>query len=356
MKNFITGVTHFNPDQLIGQKVGKYEINEKLGMGSMGVVFKVWDTLEEEFKCLKLLPQQIIMDKLSLKDLRHELKNTSKINHQNVIKAYGLDERDGLYFIVMEYIEGKTLADRLADTEDKKLPVPEVIDIMKKVCEGLNAAHSKGIIHRDLKPQNIIVTKKGDVKILDFSISSHLTKIMVRQSGYFPISGTLPYMAPEQISKKFGRENEQTDIWGLGATIYHLLSGEVPFDTENQIKDFNEKPFDLENVPKRIKLIVKKCLEKDREKRIKTIDQLIEYLNKINEETANEIDDLEIDSESENPVFKEPNDAILNRLEVKLTQAIKEILFQIVPPLAEKIIREEVDKIKMDVSKQLTSE
>jgi len=104
MTRFTTGDLKYNPDLLIGKKLGKYEVKERLGMGSIGTVFKVWDTLEESYKCLKVIPPHIISEKLSLKDLRRELKTAAKIKHESVVKVYGLDEKDDFYFIFFKYI------------------------------------------------------------------------------------------------------------------------------------------------------------------------------------------------------------------------------------------------------------
>jgi len=252
----------------------KYEVKKILGQGAMGVVLKVWDTLEDVFKAIKVVPPQMAHDELSFKGLKKEVNAASKVSHPNVIDVHSLEKWEGLYFIVMEYVEGKTLATLLAENETEKLPEDLVMNYMKQVCDGLKEAHKKGVIHLDLKPQNIMVTNDGEIKILDFSISYQITKSMTTLTGQNLSAGTLPYMAPEQVSKKFGRVNEQTDIWGLGATMYHLLSGEVPFETENQIKDLEEEPYELEGVSAYIEAIVSGCMEKDRTKRYKKVSEI----------------------------------------------------------------------------------
>jgi len=186
----------------------------------------------------------------------------------------GLEEFQGLYFIVMEYIDGETLADKLADSSDGKLDEDVVLEYMNQICLGLNEAHKNGVIHLDLKPQNIMVKENGEIKILDFSISHQITKSMTMLTGQNLSTGTLPYMAPEQLSKKFGRINEQADVWGLGAVMYHLISGEVPFEDRNQILDPEEEPYELEGVSDKISMIISGCLTKDRKERITSITEI----------------------------------------------------------------------------------
>jgi len=274
MTNFTTGSPkNQNVDNYIGKKLGKYEVIEKLGQGAMGVVLKVWDTLEEVFKAIKMVPPEVAYDDLSFEQLKNEVNSSSKITHTNVIRVMGLEEFQGLYFIVMEYIEGETLSKKLLDSGEK-IEEEIVLDYMKQICSGLKEAHNEGVVHLDLKPQNIMITNKNKIKILDFSISYQITKSMTMLTGKNMSTGTLPYMAPEQLSKKYGRINEQTDIWGLGATMYLLLSGDVPFETENQIKDPNENPFELEDISDKTKKIISSCLTKDRNKRFKKISDL----------------------------------------------------------------------------------
>ncbi len=291
MQNYSTGgVKGADPSILIGKKLGKYEVKDIIGRGGMGVVYKVWDTLEDSFKAIKMVPPDMMFDKLSMVSLKKEVNAAIKLSHPNILKVLGLEEQEGVYFISMEYIEGETLADKLA--EKGKLEEAEVIEIMKQVLEGLKEAHRRRVLHLDIKPQNIMITKEGEVKILDFSISYNITRTMTMLTGHNLTTGTLPYMAPEQVSKKYGRVNEQTDIWGFGAMVYHLLSGEVPFETESQIKDSDEKPYPLEGVSEKIKKIVMKCLEKDREKRYKSFEEIIDDLEgkiKVKEKEKNDI-------------------------------------------------------------------
>jgi serine/threonine-protein kinase len=266
------------PGELIGTKLGKYVIREKLGREGKGVVFKVMDTLEESTKAIKMVPPSISDSPLAFKDLKQELKIAARIIHPNVVKVLGLEEYDGHFFIVMEYIEGKNLEQILAESKERKLKETEIIDIMGQMARGMLETHNSNVIHRDIKPANIMVTPGGQVKILDFGISYQVTLSMTQLIGEHQWIGTWPYMAPEQLTTRYGRENNQVDIWGFGVTLYQLLSGELPFRDKDQIKDIDEKPYELEGVSDQIRNIVMKCLEKDREKRWKDMEEVLEAL------------------------------------------------------------------------------
>jgi len=266
------------PEELVGSTFGKYQLREKLGSGGKGIVFKVWDTLEGRAKAVKVIPPQVADSPLAFKELNKELKNASDITHPNVVKVLGMEEQDGQYFIVMEFIEGRSLEEILAENKDKKLKEKDVLKIMKQVAEGLNEAHRKKVIHRDIKPANIMLTPQGEVKILDFSISYQITTTMVQNDQLELTSGTQLYMAPEQHSTSFGRQDEQVDVWGFGITMYQLLTGELPFWNKELITNPGEKPFEPEGVSKKTRDIVMKCLEKDRKKRFKNMEEVLKAL------------------------------------------------------------------------------
>ncbi|NIM12580.1 MAG: SUMF1/EgtB/PvdO family nonheme iron enzyme, partial [Candidatus Aminicenantes bacterium] len=268
-------------EDLIGKRFGKYVIKEKLGRGGKGVVFKVMDTLEDIPKAAKLVPPQIADSPVAFKELKREVNNASRIIHPNVVKVLGLEKQEGQYFIMMEYIEGRSLEQILADSKEEKLSETEVITLMKKLAQGLHESHKNQVIHRDIKPANIMVTPGKQLKILDFGISYQVTKSMTQLVGEDDKTGTWPYMAPEQLSTDYGRENEQVDIWGLGVTMYQLLTGQLPFKHRDQIKDRNEKPYELEGVTKKIRKIVMKCLAKDRKKRFKNMEEVLEALKNV---------------------------------------------------------------------------
>ncbi len=269
------------PEDWIGVKFNKYVIKEKLGRGGKGIVFKVMDTLEDKPKAVKLIPAEIADSPIAFKELKREVNNASDIIHPNVVKVIGLENYEGQYFIVMEYIDGQSLEQILADSKEGRLKEAEVIEIMKKLARGLQEVHKKKVIHRDIKPSNLMLAADGQFKILDFGISYQITKSMTRLAGELHEAGTWPYMAPEQLSTRYGRENEQVDVWGFGVTMYQLLTGELPFSHKDQIKDKEEKPYELEGVSRPTRKIVMRCLEKDRASRFKDMAEVLEALSAV---------------------------------------------------------------------------
>ncbi|MGE5339982.1 MAG: serine/threonine-protein kinase [Candidatus Omnitrophota bacterium] len=276
----ITGVPKYIPEALTGRTLGKYKVMEIIGRGGMGVVYKVWDTLEDKAKAIKMVPPELASSHLAFEDLKREISLASGISHPNVVKVLSLEAQNGQYFIVMEYIEGDSLEKKLAEAPDRKLNEQDILRIMKKTAVGIIEAHAQRIIHRDLKPRNIMESKDGQVKILDFGVSHRMTRSLTELTGQDNI-GTWPYMAPEQLSNKFGRENEQVDVWAFGVTMYQLLSGEVPFRNRDQIVDPTEKPFPIEHISRKTHRVVMKCLEKDREKRYRNMQDVLRDLDEI---------------------------------------------------------------------------
>jgi serine/threonine protein kinase len=276
----ITGTPNYIPESLLGRTLGKYRVMEIIGRGGMGVVFKVWDTLEDRAKAIKTVPPEVALSPLAFDDLKREISLASAIVHPNVVKVLSLETQDSQYFIVMEYITGESLEKKIAQAEDRRLAEGDVIRIMKKAAEGIIEAHARNVIHRDLKPRNIMEADDGQVKILDFGISHRLSRSMTELTGR-DISGTWPYMAPEQLSNRFGREDQQVDIWAFGVTMYQLLSGEVPYRHRDQIVDLKEKPFPLDYISKKTNRILSKCLEKNREKRYRHMNEVLKDLEAV---------------------------------------------------------------------------
>jgi formylglycine-generating enzyme required for sulfatase activity/predicted Ser/Thr protein kinase len=270
-----------SPGELIGTRLGKYIILEKLGKGGKGVVLKVMDTLEEREKAVKMVPPRIADSPVAFKELKREINTAACIIHPHVVKVLGLEEVESQFFIVMEYIEGRSLEQILADSKEGKLEESQVIDIMKKLALGLLETHKKNVIHRDIKPSNVMLTPDGQVKILDFGISYQVTTSMTELVGEHHRTGTWPYMAPEQLSTRYGRENNQVDIWGFGVTMYQLLTGKFPFINKDQIKDRNEKPYELAGVSRKARYVVLKCLEKARKNRFQNMEEVLAALNAV---------------------------------------------------------------------------
>jgi serine/threonine protein kinase len=276
----IHALTDINEDETIGKK---YKVVKALDKGGMAEIYKVYDRLEREYKAIKTVPH-VVYGSEALDHLRTEINISKKISHPNVIRVYDLLEDRGRYFLVMEYIDGKNLYQLLKASTSKRLKEQEVIEYMIEVSKGLKEIHRRGVIHLDLKPRNIMITSEGETKILDFSISKMGGELVRARLQEEYARGTLPYMAPEQLSRNYGKENKQTDIWSLGATMYHLLSGEYPFGTDKEkIKHPQQKPSEqkIDHVSSMSKYFIMKCLQKNRTERYKDMGEVLKELYNI---------------------------------------------------------------------------
>jgi serine/threonine protein kinase/Tfp pilus assembly protein PilF len=273
------------PDKLTRGTIfaSRYEIIEELGEGGMGKVFRVEDKKVHEEIALKVLNPEIVADKMTIARFRNELKLARKIAHKNVCRMYDFNEEKTIHYISMEYVPGEDLKSMIRMT--KQLSVGTAVSIIKQICEGLSEAHRLGVVHRDLKPGNIMIDKDGNVRIMDFGIARSLeTKGM---TGLGVTIGTPEYMSPEQAE---GREADQrSDIYSLGVIFYEMATGSIPFKGETPLsialKHKTEQPREPKDintqVPSDISHVILKCMEKDREKRYQTAEELLSELNTI---------------------------------------------------------------------------
>jgi serine/threonine protein kinase/tetratricopeptide (TPR) repeat protein len=266
---------------MIGKTISHYKILEKIGEGGMGVVYKAQDTKLDRIVALKFLPKHLTSDPVEKERFVHEAKAASALNHPNVTTIYEIDEFEGQMFIVMEYCEGKTLKQII---EKETLSVRKVLDIGIQICEGLTVAHEKGIVHRDIKSANIMLTPRGQVKIMDFGLAKlkGATKLTKTRSTL----GTLAYMSPEQAQ---GEEvDSRSDIFSFGVVLYELLTGKLPFGGEHHAaiiySIINEDPQPVarfnNQVSAKLEDIVFKALAKDKEERYQHIDDLLADLRR----------------------------------------------------------------------------
>jgi len=246
-------------------KLGQYEILTPLGAGGMGEVYRARDLRLDRNVAIKVLPDQLANDLDRLTRFEREAKTLASLNHPNVAGIYGVEEQDGRKYLVLEYVEGQTLAERL---DRGPLPIDEALEVCTQIAAGVEAAHEAGIIHRDLKPANTKITPEGKVKVLDFGLakvsegssssSSHQAETITspayqRQSPTMPgvILGTAAYMSPEQAR---GRSiDKRTDIWSFGVVLYECLTGANPFVGEtvtDSIGAILHKDVDLTLLPK----------------------------------------------------------------------------------------------------------
>ena len=253
---------------MVGQTISHYKVTAELGRGGMGIVYKAEDTKLERTVALKFLAPHLLEDEEARKRFHREAKAAAGLNHPNICTVYEISEEDGQTFLVMEFIEGEGLDNKI---ERGPLALKEALGFARQVADGLAAAHANGVVHRDIKPGNLLVTPEGRVKILDFGLAlltegSKLTKLGTTV-------GTVAYMSPEQAQ---GMEVDyRTDIWALGCVTYEMVRGQRPFqgvyDQALVYEIVNQEPEPLTGVrtgvPMELEWIVGKCLAKDREDR-----------------------------------------------------------------------------------------
>jgi len=227
-------------------------------------------------KALKVIPEAIVNDEEAMVDLQNESRTMIALNHPNIVRVYDFHDEGRIKYIDMEYVEGKTLTKLKLEHPHKQIPEEEVKKYALKIAEGLAYAHSRNVIHKDIKPQNVMITKQGEVKLMDFGIAETVRTSMSRIQNTSS-SGTLVYMSPEQLlGKDVGKES---DIYSFGAMLYELLSGHPPFykgDINYQI--LNKEPEKLDNVPEKMNELVLKCLEKEYKDRYSSFKTIIKQM------------------------------------------------------------------------------
>ncbi len=260
-----------------GSKLSRYEVVSALGKGGMGEVWRARDSKLGREVAIKTLPEEFAKDEERLARFEREAKLLASLNHPNIATIHGLEEDNGTRFLVLELVEGDTLADRL---KRGAIPVEESLKLALQIAEAFEAAHEKGVIHRDLKPANIKVTPEGKVKVLDFGLAkafagdgpdvnlsqSPTLSMQATQQGV--ILGTAAYMSPEQAR---GQEvDKRADIWAFGVVLFEMLTGRGTFDggTVSDVlagvlakePQWNTLPL---NLHPRIRLLLERCVEKD---------------------------------------------------------------------------------------------
>ena len=276
-----------------GLKLGRYEIRAHLGTGGMGQVYLAQDTSElDRPVAIKMLPAEIATDPKWMQRFIREARTVSSLNHPNVLTIYEFGVHDSTRFMAMEYVEGVTLRDHL---KGSRLNLHEVLDIGMQVAAALNAAHEAHVIHRDIKPENIMLRRRdGLVKVLDFGLAKPVKQggnsegtsgLLHTQTGI--VMGTVSYMSPEQ-SLALKTLDYRTDIWSLGVVLYEMITGRVPFESNDllrQILDIQEKPHtplskSVDHVPEELERIIDKALAKNPDDRYQTAtDMLVDMRN-----------------------------------------------------------------------------
>jgi eukaryotic-like serine/threonine-protein kinase len=273
---------------MIGEKISHYRIEEKLGEGGMGIVYKAHDTKLDRTVALKFLPQHAGVNESEKRRFFHEAQAASALEHSNICNIHSIEEtEDGQIFIVMAYYDGMSLKEKIGQGP---LPLQDVLSYAVQITSGLQKAHEKGVIHRDLKPANIFITNDDQVKIIDFGLAKATQRSMLTQSG--TTLGTVPYMSPEQAQGN--KVDYRTDIWSLGVVMYEMVTGRLPFtseyDTALVYSILNEEPEPVtglrSGVPMALEEIILKCLEKDPQNRYQHAEEIIVDLRRRQKEVT----------------------------------------------------------------------
>lgn len=250
---------------MIGKQLGGYLIEEELGKGGMGVVYRARQIRLNRAVALKVLAPQFTVDRGFIERFRREAQAIARLNHRNIVQIFDIGHQRGSHFYAMEYVDGETLDDAIF--RQHRLPVSQAIRIVVQVLRGLQAAHEAGIVHRDIKPANIIIDRQNRVKVMDFGIALLQTAERLTTTG--GIVGTPEYMSPEQAS---GTEvTHQSDIYSVGVLMYEMVTGVVPFEDENPMQTLQRHQFEEPTSPRErnsdisvpVERVILKMLAKD---------------------------------------------------------------------------------------------
>ena len=288
---------------MIGKLVSHYRIINEIGRGGMGVVYKAEDTKLRRTVALKFLPPELSRDPEAKERFFHEARAAAALEHANIATVYEIDEAEGQIFIALGYIEGRTLKDMIygvgadlrvcpepngnlkkGEHKGSPLRINTAIDLAMQMAEGLALAHEKGIVHRDVKSANIMITDKGQVKIMDFGLAKLKGQTKLTREG--STMGTVAYMSPEQAQGK--EVDPRSDIWSLGVVLYEMLTGKLPFPGEYDqaviYAILNEAPEPVtalrSGIPLELERIIEKALAKDPAERYQGCQDLLADLRR----------------------------------------------------------------------------
>jgi serine/threonine protein kinase len=289
------GTPHPTPLMIEGRRLGVYQVQALLGAGGMGEVYRARDTKLQRDVAVKFLPHAFTSDPERLSRFEGEARMLAALNHPNIGAIYGFEEADGLRFLVLELVDGETLADKLADVSRHRtggpgLPIRDALSIAGQIAVALDVAHEKGIIHRDLKPANIKITPEGVAKVLDFGLAKTTGAAStpdLTQSPTMPanhtsagaVLGTAGYMSPEQARGQV--VDKRTDIWAFGCVLYEMLTGRPAFKggsvSDTIVAVLGSEPeWDAlpKDTPTSIRLLLQRCLDKDPKRRVRDLGDI----------------------------------------------------------------------------------
>jgi serine/threonine protein kinase len=269
---------------LAGATIGIFKVHELIGKGGMGEVYRARDTKLNRDVAIKVLPESVVQDAERIARFKREAQVLASLNHPNIAAIHELKEVGASNYLVLELVEGETLAERL---KRGPLPLDETLEIARQIAEALEVAHEKGIIHRDLKPANVKITPAGRVKVLDFGLAkfqdssapadpSNSPTLSAIHSDQGVILGTVRYMSPEQARGK--PVDKRTDIWAFGCVLYEMLAGRAAYDGEtlsDTLAAILERDPDWQRLPakapRKVRELLRRCLQRDAQQRLRDI-------------------------------------------------------------------------------------
>ncbi|MBN2592842.1 MAG: protein kinase [Sedimentisphaerales bacterium] len=272
-------------DNLVGQKIGSFEIVEIIGRGGMGVVYRAHDSKLDRTVAIKTIPPELAGSSTTRTRFRREARLLASLNHPNIAVIHDIIEEEKSGYLILEYVPGQTLAQRLTG---EPIKLEDALSIGRQVAEAVSAAHKKGVVHRDLKPGNIKITPDDRIKVLDFGLAkasgAEEKKIESNETQRGRIIGTPAYMSPEQARGK--ETDHRTDIWSFGCIIYQILVGRLPFEGEtatDTLAHIIEHQPDWDALPKQIpaniRTLLERCLEKEPDRRLGDITEAVNQIN-----------------------------------------------------------------------------
>src|SRR5437016_7655698 len=286
-----------------GTKLGRYEIRSKLGEGGMGEVYLAEDTRLHRKVALKILPTELAANKDRMRRFEQEAQAAAALNHPNIAHIYEIGEGKGVNFIAMEFIDGQTLREKI---HQEGTPLRKLLRFLQHAAEGLAKAHAAGIVHRDLKPDNIMITREGHAKILDFGLAKLIeqqplpgsdsseiaTAVMPQHSIPGTVMGTAGYMSPEQAQGKTKEIDQRSDIFSFGCILFEAATGKKPFEGQSVIKSLHMVVYEPAppivdfnpSAPPELQRIVRRCHAKDPDERYQSIKEVAIELKELRRE------------------------------------------------------------------------
>ena len=285
------------PQILLGESIGGYRVLALLGAGGMGDVYRARDARLDRDVAIKILPRAFTSDPDRLARFEREARTLAALNHPNVCGIYGVEEARGIRFLVLELVDGETLA-QVLEGAAAGLPIADALAIARQIADAIEIAHDKGIVHRDLKPANIKITPTGVVKVLDFGLAKTTNPADARPAGPTQVGlilGTAAYMSPEQARGK--TVDKRSDIWAFGCVLYEMLTGRGAFEGET-VSDTIGRILEREpdwtalpvETPQSIRRLLRRCLAKDPKQRLRDIADVRIEIDSVNDAGAGDFD------------------------------------------------------------------